>query len=789
MYVRESSTQSHHHHQPLAYEGEKKTTPDDAREAVPTANDIVAIDRLCVWGGAKRSNKHHNLSRSLSTQRLLSPALLKLNPPAIPCNREWPCNHCQKRKVADKCCFSQSSIAQGGPEKASRQAVGRKRQLSYEESMDTTESTAWDDVECDFESLGYTASHLFAGLHSSSTRKTKSTPKTYKQHYMDTASCPQLKRALQSLPPRPYIDAMVQNFVNNVNFHYYILYPPSFLEEYRAWWSCRSENRPLGLQWTCLLLTVCACSTQYTDVELERKLTTDLGLSTRKLTEQYHNAARELHSVIPVRSKHLLNVQSLLHSCFWYKSEARFVECWHVLSAAIREAQELGIHQETVTGPMPEFDREMRRRVWCLLDTWDWEISALLSRPMIIDRSDCDVGLPNLTLEGYSPSPLMHIKLQSELIGHLSKRFGNAKAVVRPPEVDMYRTIVETWMSNFPRTYALTNPDRSNDASRPWIVLHRYHLHTTALTMLLEPLRPYLAKPLSRHSPMDELKIRSDGVRYALRLLSCLHDFFDHVYPRDAKFHFVLFCIFDTAAVLCSAVMHDQDWSIPQQNGIFGAIDKAVAMLKRLNTVTKTSRTSYEVLVKVAQRITRPPPAPKQRSADQHQMPDPKDLALTPPLMSQAELAMASDAGSVESTTTVSYTTPPSEPLFYQLPASHQCAASSSSSSGQHYDDASFTYAPPPPPVAMAPGCHDDDSMMVQPMMMHGMNDPTVSHGGPSCGYPVSNFMDMDMVPPTDELYSGVNFGTISEKELGDLALMWNYESLNLGFINPAGTV
>ncbi|KAG6096462.1 hypothetical protein E4U30_001478 [Claviceps sp. LM220 group G6] len=189
---------------------------------------------------------------------------------------------------------------------------------------------------------------------------------------MDTASCPRLKRALQILPPRPYTDALVQNFLNNVNFQYHILYTSSFLEEYRAWWTSRSEGRPLGLQWTCLLLTVCACSTQHTDAELQRKLETDLGQSTHKLAEQYHNAARELHSVIPVRSNHLLNVQSLLHSCFWYRSEARFVESWHVLSAAIREAQELGIHKETVTGPMPEFDREMRRRVWCILDTWDW---------------------------------------------------------------------------------------------------------------------------------------------------------------------------------------------------------------------------------------------------------------------------------------------------------------------------------------------------------------------------------------------------------------------------------
>ncbi len=136
---------------------------------------------------------------------------------------------------------------------------------------------------------------------------------------------------------------------------------------------------------------MCACSAQYTDAELQQKLEADLGESTQRLTEAYHNAHRELHSVIPVGHNHLLNVQSLLHSCYWYKSEARFVECWHVLSTAIREAQELGaltplhhgrsltmaeLHHEAVAGHMSEFDREMRRRVWCILNTWDWCVPA-----------------------------------------------------------------------------------------------------------------------------------------------------------------------------------------------------------------------------------------------------------------------------------------------------------------------------------------------------------------------------------------------------------------------------
>lgn len=384
---------------------------------------------------------------------------------------------------------------------------------------------------------------------------------------------------------------------------------------------------------------------------------------------------------------------------------------------------------------------------------------------MLIDRTDTDVGLPSLTLEGYTPSPLQHMKLQSELITQLFARFGVPKNVVRPSQVQGYQAIVERWMSNFPSTYSFVNPDTRSDMSRPWIVLHRHYLHTMALSMMLDPMRAYLAKPISTQSPPDEIKIRNDGIDYSLRLMDALHGFFDHVYPRDAKFHFVLFCVFDTAAVLCSAVMHDQDWGISKRTAVLTAIDKAVSMLKRLNTVTKTARTSYEVLVKLVNNINRPAQQVKSPIQSVRKRPKANELALTPPSMNQAEAAVASDPGSVD--THLSYTTPPSDAHFYHVPASHTTPPS-------HYvsSDGAAVYGPP---VTMTSG-----SMM-------GQSNP-MPYDATQLDYSSSY---VNMTPPTDEFYQGLNFGgnfgAITERDLGDLAALWNYESLNLNFINTGG--
>lgn len=32
----------------------------------------------------------------------------------------------------------------------------------------------------------------------------------------------------------------------------------------------------------------------------------------------------------------------------------------------------IAIHKESDDNPIPEFELEIRRRVWCVLDTWDW---------------------------------------------------------------------------------------------------------------------------------------------------------------------------------------------------------------------------------------------------------------------------------------------------------------------------------------------------------------------------------------------------------------------------------
>ncbi|KIE03237.1 Transcription factor, fungi, partial [Metarhizium majus ARSEF 297] len=395
----------------------------------------------------------------------------------------------------------------------------------------------------------------------------------------------------------------MQHFLGDINYHYYIIYPPVFLQDYHIWWDRRSQSRPLSLQYTCLLAIICACALQHVENATEKALERELGDTMDVVSDQLHAAMRELASVIPVGHYHYLNVQRLLHSCYWYKAEAKFLEAWHVLSAAILEANELGYHKEPARGTVSEFDLEMRRRLWCILDTWDWQISSGLSRPKIIHRADCDAELPELTLEGHIVSPLQHMKMQSGLTRQLASRFSAPKNIISPCEVQEYKAIIEKWVDDFPPEYAFENPDTSKDDKCAWLFSHRFYVYTMACLLILNPIRHYMVKQYTWNSDPDELNIRSVGVWYSLKLMKTLRRWVDKIYNRDGRLHFIIFSIFDTAAILCTAILKDTEYTISNRADVLASIGDAVDMLKKLNTISKTSKTSYDILERLVRRL------------------------------------------------------------------------------------------------------------------------------------------------------------------------------------------
>jgi hypothetical protein len=110
------------------------------------------------------------------------------------CNREWPCNHCQKRKVADKCTFAHpiSPTEKPNPVARSKRSRAADDHDGFEKS---SESSDTGDDDLGLESLGYMAGPLLSSL----AMDNKSMEKL---DWVTPETSPVLKKALEALPPR-----------------------------------------------------------------------------------------------------------------------------------------------------------------------------------------------------------------------------------------------------------------------------------------------------------------------------------------------------------------------------------------------------------------------------------------------------------------------------------------------------------------------------------------------------------------------------------------------------------
>lgn len=169
----------------------------------------------------------------------------------------------------------------------------------------------------------------------------------------------------------------MQNFLDIANYQYYTCFPAQLTAQCTEWWDDRAAGRQLNPELTCLLLQVCASSTQFLGDDLRNKLETELGDKPQTLTTRFHSAAVDLSASIPPGKVQdaIVMVQQLFLGAVWFKYEAKMIEAWHALGHAIRAAQESGMHKDTDSDNVSEFDREMRRRLWCTV--WNADCMCL----------------------------------------------------------------------------------------------------------------------------------------------------------------------------------------------------------------------------------------------------------------------------------------------------------------------------------------------------------------------------------------------------------------------------
>ncbi|KAK3355674.1 fungal-specific transcription factor domain-containing protein [Neurospora tetraspora] len=476
----------------------------------------------------------------------------------------------QKRGVAHLCRFvpkkanKSDTASDEGSSSGVLFSVSKKRALESPEEESYFDENGYQDGENDeadeadaLNALGYMphTHYVLLGKTNKGTADADDEPVQSKE----------LQTAIMSMPAKPYIaDCLVDNWLNGANHHYYALYRPQFRTQYDGWWATPANKRTPEL--TNLILRVCACSALYIlNAGVKDRLERELGTDALTLATTLHTTAEKLSKTIPSGKGGLAHVQQLFLTAFWYKSAEDWTEAWHALGTTIHAAYEIGLHQDSLSDGMSEFDREMRRRLWGILYVWDFSLCLKMAAELKPVPSDNSI-----------PTEV-------------------SKALVSKA----LRDVVQKWMDELPAAYALQNPDTQWDAENDWIIFQRRYLHLVGHICLFDPLKQFVTRNSAEPMSDLELELRESGVLAALGLMGVSRTFFEILVSAGAKFHYAVFCIFDTTTVLCSGLVHDEARNLPHRETVLESIKRGLSMLHECTGDSKTALSLCRILEKM----------------------------------------------------------------------------------------------------------------------------------------------------------------------------------------------
>ena len=227
----------------------------------------------------------------------------------------------------------------------------------------------------------------------------------------------------------------------------------------------------------------------------------------------------------------------------------------------------------------------------------------MLSRPLIINHADCTFEMPTLALEidperPNQPSPFRHMVIHSQLCldmtAQMSLRSDGETGKIA--EAKRLRDAILNFFKNLPAEYARAQPNTQWDAEFDWVVFQRRYLHLIGYMALFSILKPFVTRDSGEVMTEDEISLRESGVQAALDLMDISWGFFENLVTAGAKFHYAIFCIFDTATAMCSAFVYDKSRNLPQRETVLEAIQKGVKMLEEARAESKTTSDLHRIL-------------------------------------------------------------------------------------------------------------------------------------------------------------------------------------------------
>ncbi|KAJ9616544.1 hypothetical protein H2200_000263 [Cladophialophora chaetospira] len=445
-----------------------------------------------------------------------------------------------------------------------------------------------------------------------------------------------------ALPTRSAADRYVKSFFEFVHPIFPVLHRPSFYERYYRFWTGETESSidddhadsdsSIFLSTTHMIF---ALGCLYSDANATE--------SRNGVANQFYQSSRKVFSSDAVDNMPFAGIQLLLLQAVYLQSTAYANRCWNIIGAAIRGAQSLGLHVDSVdVARGGQLQREMRRRVWHACIIFDRLLALVFNRPVMIQATS-ESPLPQAiddeylleTTEGTQPASqesrmnlfIFSIKLWNILHDILSTFYSGSRNSCFVDEVEVHGWST-TWLydllkldnalddlqSSLPESLKLEKLEAAalqvQDSDRLQIyVFHSRFLYIRALL-----LRPVLLVMTHHWRDFNIGSSKSASLQQDVMIRICAHCVSTVTELVDLKYRGLqdsysgppwntVHYIFVAAIAIATAQLCPIADPVFQQSALKETWDRCISILEHLKAEVEAATTALHVLSIVGKRI------------------------------------------------------------------------------------------------------------------------------------------------------------------------------------------
>jgi len=421
------------------------------------------------------------------------------------------------------------------------------------------------------------------------------------------------KEAVRQLPPQACIDRLINTFFAEINWQYDLLDEESFREQLVLWRETSYSDLQAGFErlaletivFPGLLFQVLAHALLFHPPHDEAisPLMTMTDMTFVDLGIEYSDRSAELLELIGKRGITIATVQAGLLRASFLKSSGQVIEAWHALGAAIRDAQEIGLHTGRIVADQSPKGSTPKRgnfslvghKVWVVLHIWDLHMAVVLGRPIVTDiqideyaRSIQDETkrhdlFSHWKTEVDPPRPFDIIMAGYNVAYRYFKDIHQIEANGAKPEdyttVENIHTAIQANMKLLPSWCLLINPNTTFDQlpGCQWLPNARDGLWSLINLVILALHRPFI---------FSFVNSRTEALKAAKSILMAQERLFARTEPRHRKVFNPVYASFDSIvliAAICLVPSILDDGQLPECTNF---VEKG---LQRLGVIGKSN--------------------------------------------------------------------------------------------------------------------------------------------------------------------------------------------------------